>query len=661
MNSKLKELIEKANKDIKLIKTQKDLVEILTYANEVYRNSETTVISDKLYDELEDKLKEKNPKHPFLKKIGAPITEDKVTLPFYMGSLDKIKDDSINLDKWKAKYKDAYVISDKLDGNSGMIVYYSDGTIGLYTRGNGTEGQDISRLIKDLSLPNFTTIKENFKEAQSQLKSKTILAAFRGELIISRQNWNQISSIGANARNVVAGILHSKKPEPEIVNKVDFVIYELLYPSFEPSLSFKKISECGFKTVYNRYLTEGELNIENLSNTLLQRRNNSDYEIDGIVVYHNHAYKIVKGKNPANGFAFKSILTQEEAEVIIKDIEWNVSKDGFIKPTVIFDPINLNGVVIKRATGFNAGFIEKNNIAQGSKIIIIRSGDVIPHILRVVEPSPTAKSGLPTDIDYEWNETHVDIIVKSKLDNKEIKIKTLEHFAGKLDIKYVAHGIIVKFVEAGFDTIPKFLKIKVSDILKIEGFKKTSAEKIYQSIQETIKKLTCVDLMSASNIFGRGIGTKKLKIIADAFPEIYDMKLPNKEELENTNTIGTATAEAFLKGIPKFFELLKEIDIKCITNKPTSSEKSKSKSKSNTQYDFTNMKIIFTGFRSKELEKIIENNGGKITTSISKNTTLVVAEDINESGSKLQKARDIGIKIISKSDFIKDHKITLSE
>jgi len=656
------DIIQKINEgNINTLKTN-DLIEALKYVSEKYYNEGISVISDDLYDVLKEKLRKLSPKNQYLREIGAP--EDKsvaVDLPYWTGSLDKIKDDEKALNKWKKQYEGSYLISDKLDGNSGLLVY-EKGKVNLFSRGDGYKGQNLNNLLKYINVPLVL----------AHANSKPV--AVRGELIISKKNWEKISHLGANARNVVAGLLHSKIPNPEIAKYLEFVAYQLIIiPQVKPSQEFTSLQELGFKIPYHTVIdTSDNLTMKSLSDILMTRRTTSEYEIDGIVVTHNEVHKIIKGKNPKYSFAFKSILTNDEAEAIVESIEWNISKDGLIKPTVLINPIALNGVTISRATGYNASFIEKNNIGPGARIVIIRSGDVIPKIIRIITP---VRPQMP-NISYEWNETHVDIFVKKQENakdniNLQIDAKTLEHFVKKLDIKFVATGIIKKLIDADVNTIPKLLKLSVADLMKIEGFQKTSAEKVYNSIQDTVKKLSndtrlCVDLMAASNLFGSKLGSRKIELIIQEYPDILsDRKEHTKTELMKVKGIAAITAEAFLEGISKFYVFLDEIGINCKEKAPKEIEINKSKSRSSSpkeqKQEKTKVKIpsgeqiVFTGFRNKDWERLIADAGSKISSSISKNVTLVVASDPDDTSSKLQKARELKIKIISKEDFSKNY------
>ena len=207
------ETLEALNKNAKQVLkniTVDDLVAALKLANEKYRNEDETLISDALYDMALEHLEKIAPNHPFLSAIGASVKGEKVKIPYWMGSLDKIKDDAKTIEKWRKTYPGQCVISDKLDGNSGLLVMNPSANINtLYSRGDGEHGQDLSSILKYIKVP---TVHET--------------CAVRGELIISKKNWEKIKDKGANARNVVAGTLHTSDPDKEIASKIEFVVYE---------------------------------------------------------------------------------------------------------------------------------------------------------------------------------------------------------------------------------------------------------------------------------------------------------------------------------------------------------------------------------------------------------------------------------------------------
>jgi len=653
---------------LKKLSTAK-VAEVYRAAMIAYHNTSKPLMTDHIFDLVQEHLEKVDPQNPALNEVGADVDDvddvvineedkDKVLLPYWMGSLNKIRDDQKTIDKWASEYTGDVVVSDKLDGISGLFTADKN-KLSLYTRGNGTYGKNISNTLQFL------------KHSFPVHVNGTI--AVRGEIIISKKNWETIKHLGANARNVVAGTLNKKTPEEEIANKLEFVAYELLHPKMTPAEGLAFLKDAGFNVVHNT-LMQPPISMASLSSILMDRRQSSPYEVDGIVVFHNKVHKVVKEKNPKYAFAFKSIHTHTEVEVVVTSVEWNVSKDGYIKPTVLFNQVTLAGVNINRATGFNAGFIEKNVIGAGSKIVIIRSGDVIPHIQRVLSPSALGKPDMPS-MAYTWNETHVDIVATDE-GNLDVVKKTLEHFSKKLDMTGVGPGIIAKIVDAKIggpngvkltdtlDAIPIFMSVTREDLMKIPGFQTKSAEKVAASIKSVRDNVSCIDLMAASNIFGRGLGERKIQSILKIHPEVLSKKIPTVADVTKVDGIGPATAKVFCEGLPKFFAMVTKMGIQCLAvdkSPPQAKQKdgpgpgpsSPKPGPSKVAYDFDGKTIVFTGFRNKEWEKTIETAGGKVSSSVSKNTAMVVASDPNEDSSKLKKAKELGVKIMSVADFAK--------
>ena len=644
---------------------KKDIIALLIAADEAFFNGTESLLKDDIYDIIKDYIRKKYPKDPYLKRVGADV-DNKVLLPYYMGSQNKIKDSEEEITKYKKQYKGPYIISDKLDGVSCLIVYKrKEGAAGvagiknnfdikLYTRGNGTYGQDISHLLTYINgFPELSNIVGDY-------------LAIRGELIISKDNWEKLRAQGengANPRNTVSGAINSKTLNKKVLNAIDFVCYTLISP-VDPKIKngLEVIKKMKFLVV--NHIIVNDINLDILSENLQKSRNN-DYIIDGIVIADiGKHYDIEKDKNPTHSFAFKSIHTLEQVEVIVKEVEWNVSKDKYMKPVVKFDEIILDDVKIKQATGFNAGFIEKNVIGPGSRIIIIRSGNVIPHINSVLSKAANGKPSMPgtEGVNYKWNDTHVDIImIDDGNKNSQYDIKNIIYFMKTIEIDYMGPGNIEKIYNGGYDTINKIINIKKEELLKIDGFKDKSAENIIGALKK-IKDVDCNVLMDASNIMGRGFGSKKIKSITDVHPEIIDNTKTGRnkalklkvEELTKINGIAKISAELFIENLPKYYEFYDSLGFKC--NKgalamAAAANAAPENIKINININLKDKTFIFSGFRNKEYEKAIVDNGGKVTTAISKNTSYLVVKDKTDNTAKIIKARELGIKILNIEDF----------
>ena len=636
---KLNEFIKNPEDFLKNI-TDDKLIKFIQDLNYTYYIDGVSLISDKLYDYVKEELRNRNPKHPLLKEIGVSDMK-KGILPYYMGSMDKIKNNNNALNNWLKKYSDDndYVISEKLDGISGLLHYLpneNNNLLKLYTR----KGQDISHLIKFINyIPNLDLQKEEI--------------AVRGELIITKTNFikfqKEDSSI-KNIRNGVAGVFNAKIPNLKLAKYIDFVTYDCIKPyNLNPKSQFKKLKKLGFKTAYAE--VSSSINIDILSNRLMARREKSEYYIDGIIVAHNKYYKEIVEGNPKHAFAFKSIITMAKAEVLVLKVVWNLTKDDYLQPVVYFEPVEIDGVTIEKATGFNAKFIKDNKIGPGSIILIIRSGDVIPKIEEILKESK--EPSMPENYKWKWNDSEIEIILDQENISDEIykekKYKELENFVLKIKFDKIGPGLIKKLFDSEINTIDKFLNLTKEDLLEISGIKDKRANNILISIKTSMTDLDCIKLMTASNKLGRGFAEKKLKLIVNEYPDIINAnRQPTIEELVKIRGIEKKTAEKFVNNFNNYLEFVKNNNIKCIYNKPKTK---------NINSKIKDLKIVFTGFRSNELEEYIQTNGGKIQNTVNNETNLLIIKDNNTPGTKIDKANELNIKIITKEEFNKNYLI----
>jgi len=612
----------------------KKLESFLRKLSTLYYNKAESPVTDKIFDQLKEILEDKDPDNPFLNEIGAPITKNKVKLPYPMGSLNKIKPDSNELEKWLKTYNGPYELSDKLDGISALLQKF-DNKISLYSRGDGLFGQDITHLLQYLKVET-DNIPDN--------------TAIRGELIMSKKNFKKIEEKMANARNAVAGVVNSKVVDAKMAKMVEFIAYNIINPRFIQSEQYKYLNQWKFKVVNHKDATK--LNIEILVKYFEERRTESLYEIDGIVVMDNNMiYDVVEG-NPKYGFAFKSIMKDQYAVAKVVDVEWDISRYGYIKPRIKIDPIKLVGVTVTYATAHNAKFIYDNKIGIGSKIKIIRSGDVIPKIMEVLTPSTDGKPKMPS-IPFVWNETEVDIVVKTETKESNIitTTKQLVNTMKTLDVKYIDEGIMTKLVENGYINFIKILKAKHEDIYEIIGEKMT--DKIYTGLEHGLKNTQLHILMSASNYFGRGLGTKKLHVVTKKYPDIMRKPWDDEKLFKKINKLDgfqEKTTQKFVEGFTEFKKFFTKINKYINIEYLRQSEEIKVETNI-----FQNQKIVVTGFRDSAVLEFIEKNGGDISGSVSKNTSLVICIDDTEDTSKLKKAKELKIPIITKTDFMKKY------
>ena len=609
---------------------EKDLVEMIQYSNDAYYNKEP-ILTDNEFDILKEYTQRKYPDNTTIDEIGAPISgKSKVTLPYEMASMDKIKPDSNSLPSWITKYKGPYVLSCKLDGISGMYVC-EKGIKKLYTRGNGTVGQDISHLIKVLGLP------------------KTEGYAIRGEFIIPKQVFDtKYKAEFANARNLVAGIIN-KKTVDERAKDLHFVTYEVIHPEMPPGLQMETLKTLGFEVVQNKSIDN--LSNESLSKLLVDWRESYEYVIDGLIVSDDKIYPRVSG-NPDHSFAFKMVISDQVAEAKVVDVIWTPSKNGYLKPRVRIEPISIGGVTIEYATGFNGKFIQENNIGIGAIITIIRSGDVIPHIKSVTFPASRPK--MPT-VPYVWTDTHVDIILENVGQDETVQEKMVTAFFVHLEVDGLSKGNVKRLFKEGFNTVANILRMSIPDFESVEGFKTKMAEKLFNSIKEKVGKATLLDIMVASNKLGRGLGERKVKPILEMYPDILvsiDSNETKIEKLKKVAGIGNENAVSFVQNIGEFMDFLKECQLEGkLTGKVFLKPVNIVITEENKTHPLYEKKIVMTKVRDKEIIDSLTRLGASLVDSVKKDTFVLIVKEKTDTSNKTEAAKKIGVTIMTPEEF----------
>lgn len=605
--------------------TELELSSIIRVLNAEYYNKKP-LVTDEQYDIIKEYIEEKYPDNMAIQEVGAPIQKNKITLPYIMPSQNKKKTKK-DVDNWIKKYKGKKVVSIKLDGISGLYSTENNTKL-LVTRGNGKEGQDISHFVGHIELPNIPNI------------------VIRGEFIIEEEKFKELfSSDFANSRNFVSGVINSKKKELKKWNQIDFVVYEVIKPELKPSDQFAWLKKHNIKHVEHEIVKS--INMNYLSKKLVHWRTNSKYLNDGIVISNDKTYDRTD-KNPKHAFAFKMVLNEQEAEVKVVDVTWQISQHGYLKPKVQFEAVNIGGANLSFATGHNASFIVKNKINIGSIIKVIRSGDVIPKITKVIKPSSEPKLP-PHWIKYKWNETNVDFELINKEDNSKVKFKNILYFFKTIGVDGLAEGNLKKIMKAGYKTVKEILEIKVEDLEEIDGFQKKMALKIYNSIQVKITSIELVDLMTATNLFGRGMGKSRMKLILDMYSDILQSKDTKKKKIKKImemDGFAEKTATLFVENIEKFMDFIKEnqLEYKLVIKKK----------KMDTNHPLYDKKIVITGFRDKNFEKQLIDIGAKMGSSVSSKTFLVIVDDKDEDTAKAEKGRELN-KLITLDEFKKKY------
>jgi NAD-dependent DNA ligase len=653
----------------------KTLEIILEKAIDAYYNSDKQLITDATYDILWQCLEERDSGNEILKKVGAPVSkEEKVKLPYYLGSLDKVKPNEKSLTKWLEVHKRNILISDKIDGLSSLLVVsLPEGTsagagaaaaaasssgitkdgfkMNLYKHGDGVEGQDISHLLEHINIGNLA--KSAITSLIKNLDNKKKHIALRGEIIIRNDIYSQkYSRMYPKARSLIAGMVNSKTPHPEIIEDMEIVFYELIYPSGTTfKEQFDSISHMGFNIANYRMMAV--LEESQLPELLMEFKRASPYEIDGIVLGDSSKAwaRAIRG-NPNYSVAFKMQLEEQIATTKVINVEYNISKHGTLAPRIEYEPVVIKGDTHKYTTGFNLKYIQDNKINKGTQIQIIKSGDVIPYIYKILTPSKEPQMP-PSDIKWHWNDTQVDAVIDDPSGNADVRLAKLVAFFKTMQVDGVGEGVIAKLVAGGYEDLQAILNATPDRIAQVDGFQLRSATNIYNGIHKVLDKPQPLErILTASGVFQIGLGEKKFKMLLDAIPEFlakYQSGKITQSTITSIKGFSTTTADIFLEGMPRFIQWLTLHPIVKIESADAKSKDIPSGTK------FAGMIVVFTGIRNAEIEKEITTNGGIVGSTISGKTTLLVAKDPTENSSKISKARDLGIQIIGYSDFAEQH------
>ena len=625
-----------------LKKSNSEIEKYLLLLSDAYYNDDKALVSDKVFDYIRDEYYKRNPTSDYFNLVGTQNVLKSVELPYKMFSLDKIKPDNGEYERWINKYKGPYILSDKLDGISALLDIKNNKRK-LYLRGNAILGTDVSSIIKYINI--------NLKNCNNM--------AIRGELIMTKENFNKIKDNYnyQNSRMCVNGIIKRKVLNKDLLKLIDFVPYEVVYPRYKQIEQHKILDKLGGSVFYKEV---DNITVDYMINYFKERRENNIYDIDGIVITDNNdIYNNKDDKNPEHKVAFKALYKEQYKITKIIDIEWNKSRLGVFKPRVKVEEVEILNSKINYATAHNARFVVDNKIGPGAVIKISKSGDIIPFILEVLVGG---KVKMP-DEEYEWNETEIDIIACNM--DSDVDIKRLTYSMKILKVDSFGEKYIKRLVDkCGCKNIIDLINIDI-EIMKDE-IGDNMGVKLYNMLINRLNNCTLVELMCASNCFEKGFGLKKLNTVISLYKsnDINILEWLKSLNIDNIIEIGgfaEKSAPVFIKGIKsfiKFFDKLcnkqNVVNFDRLINMKTNIKKEvKKETIKRNKGMFNNEVITYTGFRDKDgiITKFIENEGGTISDTFNKKTSILIYADENKSSGKISKAKIWGIKIMSKEEL----------
>lgn len=639
----------------------KDLVELLNKANKAYYQEANEIMTnfeyDKLYDELVGLEKEtgmvlsNSPTVNVGYQVVSQLPKEQHNSP--MLSLDKTKEVGALAD-FAGDRK--CLLSWKMDGLTVVLTYENGELVKAVTRGNGLVGEVITNNAK------------TFKNIPISIPYKGRLT-LRGEAIIKYSDFEQINreiedadSKYKNPRNLCSGSVRQLNSQVTAERNVNFVAFALINADdvdFGNSIEqqYKWMESQGFQVVEYRVVTRNSM--EDAVKYFAEKIQTYDYPSDGLVLmFDDIEYGLSLGttaKFPRNGIAFK--WEDEQAETTLKYIEWSPSRTGLINPVAVFEPVELEGTTVSRASVHNISIMEELELGSGDRIKVYKANMIIPQISENLTksgiddlPKECPVCGHATEVKAE-NGIKTLYCPNSQCPAKHVKLFTLFVSRNGMNIDGLSEETLEKFIDAGY--IKEFADIfhldrHYEEIVATPGF----GQKSYDNLMDSVEKARNVELSALIYSLGiPNIGSANAKLICKAFNNnIEKIRNASVEELIEIDGIGEIMAEKFCQyfadedNIKKLDNLLKEVNIA-------------EPEENTTPQNMDGLTFVITGsvehFANRnELKSYIEKHGGKVTGSVSTKTNYLINNDAMSASSKNKKAKQLGVEIVTEEVFL---------
>lgn len=639
----------------------KDLVELLNKANKAYYQEANEIMTnfeyDKLYDELVGLEKEtgmvlsNSPTVNVGYQVVSQLPKEQHNSP--MLSLDKTKEVGALAD-FAGDRK--CLLSWKMDGLTVVLTYENGELVKAVTRGNGLVGEVITNNAK------------TFKNIPISIPYKGRLT-LRGEAIIKYSDFEQINreiedadSKYKNPRNLCSGSVRQLNSQVTAERNVNFVAFALINADdvdFGNSIEqqYKWMESQGFQVVEYRVVTRNSM--EDAVKYFAGKIQTYDYPSDGLVLmFDDIEYGLSLGttaKFPRNGIAFK--WEDEQAETTLKYIEWSPSRTGLINPVAVFEPVELEGTTVSRASVHNISIMEELELGSGDRIKVYKANMIIPQISENLTksgiddlPKECPVCGHATEVKAE-NGIKTLYCPNSQCPAKHVKLFTLFVSRNGMNIDGLSEETLEKFIDAGY--IKEFADIfhldrYYEEIVATPGF----GQKSYDNLMDSVEKARNVELSALIYSLGiPNIGSANAKLICKAFNnKIEKIRNASVEELIEIDGIGEIMAEKFCQyfadedNIKKLDNLLKEVNIA-------------EPEENTTPQNMDGLTFVITGsvehFANRnELKSYIEKYGGKVTGSVSAKTNYLINNDAMSASSKNKKAKQLGVEIVTEEVFL---------
>lgn len=650
-------------------KRAQELRDKLSYYSRKYYVDDDPEIEDYEYDMLQRELKAIEDKYPDLVTPDSPTVrvggsaENLFSKVEHRVRMESLQDafSFAEIEEFDRRVRETerdvhYVVEPKIDGLSVSLEYTNGVLTRGSTRGDGDVGEDVTANLRTVrSIPLKIKTPLPFLEVRGEVyMPKSVFAS-----LVTRQELDGEKPF-KNPRNAAAGSLRQKDSKVTAGRGLDIFVFNVQQiegaelSSHKQSLDF--LREQGFHTIpfYTRF--------DNITDVIseLKRigeiRSGLEYDIDGAVIkVDDFAQRERLGstsKFPKWAVAFK--YPPEEKTTKLVDIEIGVGRTGVLTPTAVFEPVLLAGSTVSRATLHNQDFITEKDIRIGDEVAIRKAGDIIPEVVRVVSHAensvpyilPSICPSCSAPVIREEGEAAVRCV------NPECPAQLLRnviHFCSRdaMDIEGLGDALVEKFISENLiSNVADIYDITAGEIMMLEGHQERSAKNLVEAIERS-KQNDLSRLLFALGI--RHIGQKAAKLLSEHFGDIDSIIAASEEEIAEIDGFGGIMA----KSAAEFFSMTQTADL--IERLKAAGVNMKSLKEKSDDQRFAGLTFVLTGtlptLSRKEATEIIENLGGKASSSVSKKTSYVVAGE--EAGSKLQKATDLGIPVITQDDLLK--------
>ncbi len=644
------------------------LTEEIVRHNELYYDNDNPEIQDDEYDkmlhrliELEEQYPKYRAEHSPTQRVGGSAQNSfaSVVHPVPLGSLQDVfgQDEIMAFHEriLQSNLSPSYTVEPKIDGLSVSLEYREGKFVRGATRGDGTTGEDVTENLRTLrSLP-------------LTLPDKLPYLVVRGEVYMPKKQFLRLvdkqqeegETPFKNPRNAAAGSLRQKYASVAAKRGLELCIFNLQTiegKNFElHSQSLKYLKEQGFPVVTGWQTAKSVNDLLILVENIDQQRGSYDFNIDGAVIkLDNLSLRSLVGstsKYPRWAIAYK--YPPEEKQTILRSVEVQVGRTGVLTPTAEFDPVELGGTTVSRASLHNQDFIDQKNVGIGDTIVVRKAGDIIPEVVEVVERCKphtpyTLPNYCPSCNSAVVRDSGEAALRCSNMDCPAQLLRNLIHFASRdaMDIEGLGEAVVTAVVEAGFvHSAADLYRLTAEQLSGLERMGQKSAENLLNALQSS-KERELWRLIFALGI--RNIGQRAAKLLEKRFGSMQGVMSATAEEITDVDGMG----EVMAQHVVSFFEeehnknLLAELELLGLNMV------------GNTQQSadvFAGLTFVITGtlptLERKEAQAIIEELGGRATGSVSKKTSYLVAGEA--AGSKLNKARELDIKIISEQELLK--------